>query len=252
MKPHIKYLILISCLLIISSSHAQLTITIENSQNQQYPKAKILSADFMTGDITEWGTIDANGNASFSLEYNFMEQMLLEAEQQQKDAPEGWTMSFHTVGSKHECSKFSNENSIAIENAEARMFGLPPFFVGEESTQTNHGSLYAASNSDVASWFHSYQMDDAATGFYLDWVYVEKAASVRGSCSMLTMTDHENEEINVSTTYDLNFNQGWNIVVYSIDEVFKSASERVFLTKMTVSTSDFLPENTRIFLVNEN
>lgn len=251
MKTKVKHLILSLSLLLVASMQAQLSITIENLQNQQLPEANILSADFMTGDITKWGSIDANGNASFTLEYDYMEQILAEAEKQQKDAPKGWTMSFHTVGSKHECSKYSFENTIEIENPDARMFGLPPFFVGEESTQTNHGTMYIASNSDVANWLDSYQMGNAATGFYLVWVYVEKESSVKGNCSMLTMTGHEDEEMNVSTYYNLNFEEGWNIVIYSIDEVFNSASGRVFLTKMTVSTSKFFPEETQIFLLND-
>lgn len=251
MKTKAKHLILSLALLIAASMQAQLSITIENSQNQPLPEANILSADFMTGEITQWGAIDANGNASFTLEYDYMEQILVEAEKQQKDAPKGWTMSFHTVGSKHECSKYSNENTIEIENPDARMFGLPPFFVGEESTQTNQGTMYIASNSDVANWLDSYQMDNAAPGFYLEWVYVEKESSVKGSCNVLTMTGHEDEEVVISTVYDLNFKEGWNILVYSIDEVFNSASGRVFLTKMTISTSVFIPEGTQVFLLND-
>tara|TARA_R110002072_G_scaffold260722_14_gene419327 strand:- start:6021 stop:6779 length:759 start_codon:yes stop_codon:yes gene_type:complete len=252
MKTKFKHFLMGVSLLLVTSIQAQLTITIESSHNRQLPTADILSADFMTGEITQWGTIDANGTASFSLDYDYMEKLLLEAEEQQKEAPEGWTLSFHTVASKHECSKYSNENTIEIENPDARMFGLPPFFVGEEATQTNHGTMYIASNSDVANWLDSYQMDNAAVGFYLEWVYVEKESSVKGECSVLTMTGHEDEEVVISTVYDLNFEEGWNIMHYSIDEVFNSASGRVFLTKMTISTSKFLPEETQVFILNDN
>lgn len=252
MNTKVKHFLLSVSLLFLTSTQAQLTITIENSQNRQFPEATILSADFMTGDITQWGVIDANGNTTFSLEYDYMEKLLLEAEEQQKDAPQGWTLSFHTVASKHECSSYGSENSIETKNPDARIFGLPPFFVGEEATQTNHGSMYVASNNDVANWLHSYQMDNAATGFYLEWVYVEKESAVKGECSVLTMTGHEDEEVVISTVYDLNFEEGWNIMVFSIDEVFNSASGRVFLTKMTISTSAFMPEGTQVFLLNED
>lgn len=252
MKTNAKHFILSIGLLVVSSLQAQLTITIENTQNRQLPEANILSADFMTGEITQWGSIDASGAASFSLDYDYMEKLLKEAEEQQKDAPQGWTLSFHTVASKHECSSYGSESTIEVENPDARMFGLPPFFVGDEATQTNHGTMYIASNSEVANWLDSYQMGNAATGFYLEWVYVEKESSVKGECSMLTMTGHEDEEVVVSTVYDLNFDEGWNIMHYSIDEVFNSASGRVFLTKMTISTSKFFPEETQVFILNDN
>jgi len=251
MNAKVKYLILIVNFFIVASMQAQLTITIENTQNQKLPVADILSADFMTGEITKWGDIDENGNASFNLEYDYMEKLLQEAEQQQKDAPKGWTLSFHTVGSKHECS-YSSENTIEIENEDARMFGLPPFFVGDEASKTNHGTMYIASNRDVASWLDSYQMGNAAAGYYLEWIYVEKEASVKGNCSILTMTGHEDEEMTVTTTYDLNFEKGWNMLKYSIDEVFNSASGRVFLNKMSVSTSKFFDDDAQIFLFNDN
>lgn len=228
----------------------QLTITLPLAAMSQDTQVEVLSEDFMTGEVLKWGEVD-EGEVSIKLELDYMDKVLLEAQKQQKDAPKGWTMSFHTVGSKHECSKYSFENTIEIENQDARMFGLPPFFVGEESTQTNHGTMYITSNSDVANWLDSYQMGNAATGFYIEWVYVEKESSVKGNCNVLTMTGHEDEEVVISTVYDLNFEEGWNVLIFSIDEVFNSASGRVFLTKMSISTSVFMPEGAQVFLLND-
>ena len=230
---------------------AQLNITIENTGVQDLPKSQILSADFMTGDIAEWGAIDADGNASFDLEYDFMETIMKEAEKQQKDAPEGWSMSFHTVGSKHECHEFASENSITVENPESKVFGLPPFFAGDKATETRYGQMYAASNIELASWLHSYQMENAAKGFYVEWIYIEKESAVKGSCSVATMTGHESEELDVVTTYDLDFEEGWNMVVYTIDEVFNSASGRVFAAKTTVATAQFIPEGLQWFVLED-
>lgn len=231
--------------------YSQLTISIENTGEQHLPKAQILSADFMTGEITEWGSIDDQGTVSFELEYDFMETIMKEAEKQQNDAPEGWTMSFHTVGSKNECSKYSSQNKVTAENPDAKIFGLPPFFAGDKATETRVGSLYATSNITLAKWLHSYQMDNAAEGFYVEWIFVEKEATVKGTCSMLTMTGHESEELEISTTYDLNFEEGWNTVVYTIEEVFNSASEKVFAAKISVTTTQFIPENLHWYVLED-
>ncbi len=239
------------CTLSSAMGYSQLEITIENTGEQNLPKSQILSADFMTGDLTQWGTIDAQGTASFELAYDFMETILKEAEKQQKDAPKGWTMSFHTVGSKYTCNFFTGENTVTLVNEDAKIFGLPPFFAGDIATETRHGSMYAASNPELAKWLHSYQMDNAAKGFYVEWIYVEKQSTVKGTCGIPTMTGHESEEFEVSTTYDLNFEAGWNMVVFTIEEVFNSASEKVFAAKTTVSTTQFIPENLQWYVLEE-
>lgn len=235
----------------VNNLNAQLNITIEKTGDQDLPKAQILSADFMTGDLTEWGNIDADGKTSFDLDYDYMKNIMKEAEKQQKDAPQGWTMSFHTVGSKHECSKYASENSIVVENPDAKLFGLPPFFAGEKSTETNYGFMYAASNIDIAKWLHSYQMDSAAKGFYAEWIYVEKESSVKGSCVMQTMTGYESEELEVVTTYDLNFEEGWNLMLFTIEDVFNSASGKVFVAKTKITTAQFIPEELQWFVVED-
>lgn len=247
-----KNTLLLSVLTLASTiGSAQLNITIESTGAHDLPKAQILSADFMTGAITEWGNIDANGNASFELEYDFMETIMKEAEKQQKDAPEGWSMSFHTVGSKHVCSKYASENSITVENPDSKIFGLPPFFAGDAAAETKYGQMYATSNIELAKWLQAYQMGNAAKGFYAEWMYVEKESAVKGTCSVTTMTGYESEELEVITTYDLNFDEGWNMVLYTIDEVFNSASEKVFAVKTTVTTPQFIPEGLQWFVLEE-
>ncbi len=249
---HLKKMVFLAiCLLSTTGSYSQLNITIEKNGNQILPKAQILTADFMTGDLTQWGTIDAQGTASIDLAYDFMETILKEAEKQQKDAPKGWTMSFHTVGSKYTCNFYTGENTVTLENEDAKIFGLPPFFAGDIATETRHGSMYAASNMELAKWLHSYQMDNAAKGFYVEWIYVEKESTVKGTCGVLTMTGHESEEVEVSTTYDLNFEAGWNMVVFTIEEVFNSASERVFATKTTISTAKFFSDELQWYVLED-
>lgn len=245
-----KHPLLLSAFILVSTiGSAQLNISIASKGTHDLPKAQILSADFMTGAITEWGAIDADGNASFDLEYNFMETIMKEAEKQQKDAPKGWTMSFHTVGSKHECGNFDGETPLTIENRDAKVFGLPPFFAGDATTETNYGQMYAASNIGLAKWLHSYQMDNAAKGFYAEWWYVEKESAVKGTCNVTTMTGNENEELEVITTYDLEFEEGWNMVVYTIDEVFNSVSEKVFAAKTTITTAKLIPKELQWFVL---
>lgn len=239
------------CALSITWSYSQLNITIEKTGDQPLPQAQILSADFMSGDITQWGSINAQGTASFDLPYDFLETIMKEAEKQQKDAPKGWTMSFHTVGSKYECNFYTGENTVTAENEDAKIFGLPSFFAGDRTTETRYGSMYAASNMELAKWLHSYQMDNAAKGFYVEWIYVEKESTVKGTCGIPTMTGHESEEVEVSTTYDLNFEEGWNMVVFTIEEVFNSASERIFATKTTISTTKFIPENLQWYVLED-
>ena len=251
MKTTFKLICITLAMSAATNLSAQLNISIEKTGDHEVPKAQILSEDFMTEELTEWGSIDAKGEVSFNLEFDYMETLMKEAEKQQKDAPDGWTMSFHTVGSKYICSKYANENSIVSENPDAKLFGLPPFFAGDTSIDANYGIMYAASNIETAKWLHSYQMDSAAKGFYAEWIFVEKASSVKGTCSLLTMTGHDSEELDVVTTYDLNFEEGWNLMLFTIEEVFNSASEKVFVAKTKITTAQFIPEDLKWFVIGD-
>jgi len=238
-------------LCLTTSVFAQSKITIKNDKDNQLPEGKIISEDFMTGDTKRWGKIDADGTASIKLPKNYMKKVLKEAKKQQKlYADDGWSLTFKTVNSFIKCKEFSEiDNDVVVENQEARIFGIPPFSVVEKSKKKEDAkSLFVTSNQAIASWLNSFRMETVAVGYYVEWIYVEKEASIKGSCSWSTATGQQNENFVSITTYDIEFDEGWNTIIHSIDEVFESKNGSSYPVKMTISTPDNLPDDAQVYL----
>lgn len=256
MKKHLKSLTILLSLCLTTSVFAQSNIIIKNDNDNQILEGKIISVEFMTGATKRWGKIDADGTTSIKLPKNYMKKSLREAEKQQKlYADDGWSISFNTVKSFVECSEFGEiNNDVVIENPEARIFGIPPFYVVGEDKEIDKKSLLSASsmfissNKAIAFWLVSARMESVAEGYYVQWKYIEKEASIKGSCSWSFHTGEKNEQFESKTTYDIEFDQGWNTIIYSIDEVFESKNGRSFPATMTISTSDSLPDDAQVYL----
>lgn len=240
LKNYIKNALAFLFVGLMFNANAQLSISIPLGSELSAKNLEVLSVDFMTEEITKWGELDSNGDITFSLSYDYMDELLKEAEKQQKDAPKGWTLTFKTAGSEHTCEY--GESTIEIENPDIRLFGVPSFFAGVESEKKRYGDMYAASSEAVATWLHGYQMGSASTGFYIEWIYAEGDATVTGSCTRNTGTGYNDEEFDAITNYNLQFKEGWNTVVHQIDEVFDSASGTSYLKTKTVYTTKFFED----------
>lgn len=238
LKNNLKNALIVLIISFTINANAQLSISIPLGSELPSKNIEVLSVDFMTEEISKWGSLDESGDITFSLSYDYMDELLKKAEKQQKDAPKGWTLKFKTAGSEHTCNKYG-ESTIEIENPDIRLFGVPSFFAGVESEKKRYGDMYAASNEAVATWLHGYQMGSASTGFYLEWIYAEGDATVIGSCTTNTGTGYNDEEFDAVTNYNLQFKEGWNTVVHQIDEVFDSASGTFYLKTKTVYTAKF-------------
>ncbi len=213
-------------------------------------KAMLAYADFITDNIESWGTIDANGVLDMQLEYDYLETFKKKAAEAQKDAPKGWTMSFKTIGDSFACSGF--ENPLEYNNQDAILFAVPTLSVMSKDGKTEYGYLFTVSDASIAKWLYSYGDDNPTTGYYLEWIYVEKEATVSGICEMSTYTGNGEESYNDIKIYNLSLKEGWNMIKYEITDVFNSASGKVFPLKTTVSVINFLPEDLQWVVIGSN
>lgn len=210
-------------------------------ENWTNGNAILAYADIMTGNIESWGTIDSDGVLDMQLEYDYMDLFKKKAEEAQKDAPKGWKMSFKTVGDTFVCGGF--ENPLEYNNQDATLTGVPELIVMSKDGQTEYGVLFTVSDGAIAKWLYTYGESNPTTGYYLRWIYVEQEASVSGVCEVATYTGNGEEFYNNTTNYNLNLEEGWNMVKYEITEVFNSASAKVYPSKTTVNVIQFLPED---------
>jgi hypothetical protein len=243
MKTLTKSTLLLLIILFAFSANAQLNIS-GDIQNWPNGEAIVVSSDMISGDMEIWGKVSSAGEVSIDLEYDFLTLLKEKALQAQKNAPQGWTLNFKTVESSFGCQTSDMEGSKPFEykSAEATISGLPELIVGNNDKSEPYGVLYFSNNEVIANWLHSYGQEKASTGYYLSWMFVEKEASVKGSCVVPTMT-MSGQEYNDITITDLQFEEGWNMVKYEFSEVFTASDGMIYPSKTTVSLVKFIPED---------
>lgn len=159
-------------------------------------------------------------------------------------------MSFKTIGDSFACSDF--DNPLEYNNQDAIVTGVPQLSVMSNDRNTEYGYLFMVSDESIAKWLYSYGDDNPIIGYYINWIYVEKDATVSGICKMLTYTGNGEESYDDTKTYNLNLEEGWNMVKYEITDVFNSISGKVLPLKTTVSVIQFLPEDLQWVVIGSN
>lgn len=247
-KTQLKVILTSFLLALAFTVNAQLSIFVPLGSNAASKNIEVLSVDFMTEEVTHWGSLNNQNEIEIELSFDYMTDMLAEAKKQQAEAPEGWTLNFKTVNSEFVCSKYAT-GVVEVTSGDAKIMMLPRFFAGVKATQTRYGDMYAASGEDKAAWLHNYQMGSAPLGYYVEWMYVESEAQVSGSCTMNTAGGGEDEEFDAVTAYNLEFEEGWNIVVYETAEVFESKTGTNAVKLLKIYTTKLLPEGLQWFIL---
>jgi hypothetical protein len=233
--------LMIFSILYTFSANAQLSIS---GTIQEWPngEAIIASSDMISGDMVTWGKVSATGEANIELEYDFLTLLKEKAAEAQKNAPQGWSLSFKTVKSSFGCQSADVEGAVPFEynNGDAIISGVPELIAGNSAENEPYGVIYFANNETLVNWLHSYGQEKASTGYYLQWMFVEKEASAKGSCVVPTMTMSGQEYYDITET-DLQFEEGWNMVKYEVSEVFTASDGMAYPSKTTVSLVKVIP-----------
>lgn len=209
--------------------------------------SKIESFDRFSGETQTWGEVNEKGNFSLILEINFLEKAKKLAEEAQKNAPSGFTVSFPTVSETFSCVF----EEVKAEGGDILVSGLPELTLMDEMGNPTNGILYAVSNSDIASWLFTYRDDNASTGYYLEFYYLEGPATAKWDCMVDTYTGNGDEKYEEIIKIDLDLKEGWNIIRHGIDRVFTSSTGKVYASELTVSRLDILPEDLLWIAVKE-
>jgi len=199
----------------------------------------IISYDIVTGDKITWGIIDNAGNIEIPLKSDHLDQVKKMAVKAQKKAPKGFTLKFPTVGDEFTC-RFPD---IKFEYPNAMLSGLPDLILTDRKKQAENGNIYPVNNPTIANWLHNFQDGDVATGYYLRFCFVEEKSSAKGTCMVNTYTGLGDENFDAFTLFDLELDEGWNIIRYEIEEVFESKSGKVFPEVIQVTKMEKLPDD---------
>ena len=225
---------------------------ISMSLEGSYPgdETQILAKDFISGDTIKWGRFYPSGLGNLQLRKDFMKKSLKAIEDSKKDSL-AINKVYKTLESVFLCNH--KQNTLNITDPETRLYSISPFFVGNPKKQIIYGNLYATSSKEMASWLNHNKNEaipsQAPKGFYVKWVFLEKEASVKGECTLEKNTTNANQIIKIKTTYDLAFKEGWNAIVYEVDDINKKVIYDSNIERWTIKTTNFLPSKLRWFIV---
>ncbi len=250
MKTKINFFLSIAGLLSSFLLNAQLYVQ-GSIPNWNYDDALVVSEDFVTGKMDTWGSVSPNGEVQLVLEYDFMTILKEKAEAAKKDAPQGWSLSFKTVADTFGSNSSYFPGDFVYENGDAVVAGVPDLIVGSEAKKEKYGMLYMANSPEMAKWLYNYQMGSINPGYYIQYFFVEKDASVKGQVSILTGTN-SGEEFDSVTQIDLKLEEGWNIIKHEIAEVFTANDGSTYPSKTIISQEKVLPADVQWIVLADN
>ena len=236
MKTQVNNLILISIGILWNySAHTQESIE-GTISNYTAGGGSIVSYDMISKGTMEIGTIDQEGHFRIPLDENYLATIKKKAESTKQ--AEDWEIEFKTVATAFECSGLS----VDYENGETQVAGIPELQVTLKDEEWDESVLFAVSTPEIANWLYSYGEKNAALGYYVQWFFAEEQASAIANCVWETSVS-TGEIYNNVTILEVKLQKGWNIIKYSITEVFTDTNGKVTPSKTELSRIDNIPED---------
>ena len=233
-----------------------------------FSTTSVMAQEAITGTIPNWsmgegqvigglrapvimGAVAADGTFSIPLKEDYLTEVKVQMEQENAESTSDWTSSLITLGRAFGC----NSETLKSENADQPVSAVSTmgmFALGNMEEQKLYGYLLAASSEVFAQSIKSMMNFAFKPGYFVDWYYVEKAASIKGSCSQESYAVNQEEMYESSQQYDLEFQPGWNLVKYEIEAVFEDRDGKTYPKKERYTTLAKVPADMKfIFMPDE-
>jgi hypothetical protein len=206
------------------------------------------SYDMVSREKIEIGKIDHEGHFTIPLDANYLTVIKEQAEKAKDNAPKDWEINFKTVATTFEC--FGGD--LEYENGEALVVGIPDPEVTDKDRKIEQGVMFAVSDPEIAQWLYSYGQKNIVKGYYLQWFFVEDSASAKGECIFQRYTGNGEENFNEVIITNLELKKGWNIIKYTVAEVFTDSNGNTLPLKTEISILTELPNDVKWIKVVEN
>lgn len=219
-------------------TEAQETIT-GSIDGWQQGEAEIVFMDMFSGYTKELGKIDADGNLEIPLEPNFLATIKEAMKKEQEKASENQVISLKDLEGTYSC----DVGELEYDNPETILTALPQqlMVAVTEGEKRMLGMLSPVSNPAIAKWLLSYKQESTGKGKYLEWVYLEDEAVVKGDCYSHGFTN--NDVIQQDHHFDLDLKKGWNLVQHEIQETFEDEQGKLYPKEIEVTTITEVPED---------
>lgn len=202
-------------------------------------KGLIISHDIVTGKKYTWGKIDDQGLITIPLSATYLDEIKKMAAKAQKKAPRGFTLRLPNVENTFTC----RYPDIEFANPGCLVSGLPDLMLTDNKKKAENGRIYAVNKPLIANWLHNDQKGEIEVGYYLMFYFAEEKASALGTCMTTSYTGLGDENFDKFTIFNLDFDKGWNIVKYEIEDIFESKNGGIFPEVIKVTKLENLPDD---------
>ncbi|WP_203294058.1 hypothetical protein [Luteirhabdus pelagi] len=212
----------------------------------QEGEAKVIS---LIGDPVPIGVIDGSGKFTVPLKDNLLAESE-KAIQTYNNGSSNGSFSLNTLEDAFSCS----DGGVMVQNGGQKLFSLGIFggySIADIEKKKMYGAFMAVNSEDFAVAFASFGELQPVKGYYLDWYFVREAAEVKGECTTKTFTGNQEEFYNESTTYQLDFKEGWNLIKVSADEIYVGNNGKNYISKWSYETIPNIPAGTEFIFIEE-
>ncbi len=233
-------------LLFLSIFLARAQNTLEGSiANWTGGEAIIGYYDIFNTSLIPLGEVSNRGNFLLELEPDPISR-IMEKEAAARDYPEEWKIKYHTLE-----NYFAGENSyIKITNNQTLIAVLPEFHLTGNEENQDKGALLAVSSPAVADFLLTWgETSIEPADYFLNWVFTNDAATVRGKFTLSSFTGDEDEMVEITTIVDLKFQKGWNIIKTEFSEIITSGNGKINPVKVLLTRIDFVPRDAQWFAI---
>lgn len=200
-------------------------------------------------EINKIGVIKEDGTLMIPLPDNYLEKQRIMMKEINKKNEDGWKVSAKTLESMYSCR--ASDLDYSNPKLELAGFGkLGGYNVANIDQKQMHGVIFPSDSKEFADWELSMGQEDAAKGFTIDFVYAHEAATVKGECESSGFTKVTTTYYKTSK-YDIDLEKGWNIVKYSVDELFEDKEGNLYPSVESYTIVEQIPDNIEWFFIDE-
>ena len=196
------------------------------------------------------GRVEDDGQFAIPLKENYIQVVKKQMEESEKVSTSDFSTSLLSLDRAFGC----NSENMEFEDADQPVSGISTlgmFALGSMEEQRLFGYLIAASSHEFALSIKNMMNSEFKTGYFLDWYYVDKAASIKGNCSLETYAINQQETYTYTQVYDLEFQPGWNIVKYEIESVFEDRDGKSYPQNERYTVLKELPADMKFVFLPE-
>jgi hypothetical protein len=173
------------------------------------------------------GSVDEDGTFTIPLRSDFLATIKAQVEAEDPEKGGGWRSSLLTLRQVFSCY---GENIEVVNGGQpvTRMTSMGVFNVVNMAEKKRLGYMIATSSEDFAGGLMELGAFNFKKGYFVDWLYIEEAGSVKGSCTTESYAVNQEENYSRTTHYEISLQPGWNLIKYEILDLFTDRDGKTY------------------------